>query len=153
MIMLEDFRRDPVAYPLKTPSGKIEIFSETIAGFGYEDCPGHPAWLEPLEWLGNTEAYPLHMISNQPRDKLHSQLDHGPISQSGRLDGREPCLMNIEDAVARGLVGGQLVRIFNGPVLPRCSSVTKSCKASFRLPPALGLIQKVILALTAIPTF
>lgn len=114
MIMLEDFCRDPVAYPLKTPSGKIEIFSETIAGFGYKDCPGHPAWMEPLEWLGNAKAYPLHMISNQPRDKLHSQLDHGPISQSGRLEGREPCLMNIEDAVARGLVAGQVVRIFNG---------------------------------------
>ena len=26
-------------------SGKIEIFSQRIAGFGYADCPGHPAWL------------------------------------------------------------------------------------------------------------
>ena len=29
-----------------TPSGRIELFSETIEGFGYDDCPGHPAWLE-----------------------------------------------------------------------------------------------------------
>jgi len=113
-IMLQDFRSDPVAHPLKTPSGKIEIFSETIAGFGYDDCPGHPAWMEPLEWLGNTRSYPLHMISNQPRDKLHSQLDHGSVSQSGRIAGREPCLMHSADARARGLVEGQVVRIFNG---------------------------------------
>ena len=41
----------PTATPLRTPSGKVEIFSETIDGFGYDDCPGHPAWLEPAEWL------------------------------------------------------------------------------------------------------
>lgn len=112
-IMLEDFRADPTAHPLKTPSGRIEIFSETIAGFDYEDCPGHPAWMEPLEWLGAVQDYPLHMISNQPSHKLHSQLDHGAVSQEARIDGREPCLMNKADAAARGLVAGQTVRIFN----------------------------------------
>ena len=35
----------PTATPLPTPSGRIELFSETIAGFGYADCPGHPTWL------------------------------------------------------------------------------------------------------------
>lgn len=112
-IMLEDFRTDPLANPLKTPSGKIEIFCDTIASFGYEDCPGHPVWLEPLEWLGQTEGYPLHMISNQPRDKLHSQLDHGTLSQAGRIAGREACLMHSTDAAARGLLEGQVVRLFN----------------------------------------
>ncbi|WP_227268452.1 molybdopterin guanine dinucleotide-containing S/N-oxide reductase [Roseobacter weihaiensis] len=112
-IMLEDFRADPVAHPLKTPSGRIEIFSETIAGFDYADCPGHPVWLEPLEWLGAVQDYPLHMISNQPSHKLHSQLDHGAVSQGARIDGREPCLMNGADAAARGLKAGQTVRVFN----------------------------------------
>ena len=51
-VMLADFRADPAAHPLKTPSGKIEIFSEKIASFGYDDCPGHATWLEPIEWLG-----------------------------------------------------------------------------------------------------
>ena len=37
------FRRDPEPRPLPTPSGKIEIASATIAGFGYADCPGHPS--------------------------------------------------------------------------------------------------------------
>lgn len=43
---LRSFREDPAANPLKTPSGKIEIWSETIDGFGYSDwgrCPaGRP---------------------------------------------------------------------------------------------------------------
>ena len=41
-IPFADFREDPEGAALKTPSGKIEIYSETIAGFGYDDVPGHP---------------------------------------------------------------------------------------------------------------
>ncbi|NCW52737.1 MAG: Asp-tRNA(Asn)/Glu-tRNA(Gln) amidotransferase GatCAB subunit C, partial [Rhodobacteraceae bacterium] len=40
IIMLSDFRADPVAHPLTTPSGKIEIFNRTVADFGYDDCLG-----------------------------------------------------------------------------------------------------------------
>ena len=47
-----EFRADPVRAPLGTPSGRIEIFSAAIDGFGYPDCPGHPTWLPPTEWLG-----------------------------------------------------------------------------------------------------
>lgn len=112
-VMMEAFRRDPEANPLKTPSGKIEVFSETVAGFGYADCPGHPAWMEPGEWLGNVQTYPLHMISNQPRTKLHSQLDHGSVSRANQIDGREPLTMHPDDAAARNLRDGQIVRIFN----------------------------------------
>src|SRR5262249_50745510 len=48
-VLIADFRADPARHPLGTPSGRIELFSEKIAGFGYEDCPGHPVWLEPAE--------------------------------------------------------------------------------------------------------
>lgn len=112
-VMLSDFRADPEANALATPSGRIEIFSDTIDGFGYDDCPGHPAWFEPLEWLGNARADQLHLISNQPRNKLHSQLDHGAVSRADRIDGREPVLMHPDDAAARGLAQGQKVRIEN----------------------------------------
>ena len=90
--MLAAFRADPGSNPLKTPSGKIEIFSEKIASFGYDDCPGHAAWLEPIEWLGvkTAERYPLHMLSDQPADKLHSQLDHSPHARATKVKGRQP---------------------------------------------------------------
>jgi biotin/methionine sulfoxide reductase len=113
IIMLSDFRADPVAHPLATPSGKIEIFSRTVEDFGYEDCPGHPVWQEPYEWLGNVDCYPLHLISNQPKDKLHSQLDHGSVSKSKKIAGREPLHIQPEDAALRGLKNGDLVRVFN----------------------------------------
>jgi biotin/methionine sulfoxide reductase len=115
VVMLEAFREDPAAHPLRTPSGKLEIFSETIAGFGYDDCPGHPVWLEPREWLGAGLAarYPLHMISNQPRTRLHSQLDPGKTSRSSKIADREPIWIHPEDAAARGIATGDVVRVFN----------------------------------------
>ncbi|HEY3687249.1 MAG TPA: molybdopterin-dependent oxidoreductase [Streptosporangiaceae bacterium] len=114
-VLLGDFRTDPDAFPLDTPSGRIEVFSETIAGFGYDDCPGHPSWLEPEEWLGAAAAarYPLHLIANQPRARLHSQLDIGEHSRKSKIAGREPVRLHPDDAAARGLHDGDPVRIFN----------------------------------------
>lgn len=112
---LERFRADPLRYPLPTPSGRIEIFSSTIAGFGYDDCPGHPAWLAKQEWLGSPRAvqFPLHLISNQPRTRLHGQYDHGVTSRRSKIHGREPARMNPLDANRRGIEPGSVVRIFN----------------------------------------
>ncbi|MEE3098335.1 MAG: molybdopterin-dependent oxidoreductase [Pseudomonadota bacterium] len=111
--LMADFRADPVGKPLRTPSGKIEVFSSTIAGFGYADCPGHPVWIPPHEWAGSAGTYPLHLLSNQPKDKLHSQLDgFGPAQESKRA-GRGELLMHPEDAAARGLTDGDVVRVFN----------------------------------------
>ena len=113
-VMLQAFRDDPVANPLKTPSGRIEIFSETVAGFAYDDCPGHPVWREPYEWLGRADPrYPLHLISNQPKDKLHSQIDHGSVSRAKKIHGREPVHLHPDDAASRGLADGDIVRLFN----------------------------------------
>jgi biotin/methionine sulfoxide reductase len=114
-VMLAKFREDPEKHPLKTPSGKIEIFSEAIASFGYDDCPGHATWIEPIEWLGSktAERYPLHMLSDQPSDKLHSQLDHSPYARSTKIKGRQPIALHPDDAAARGVAAGDLVRVFN----------------------------------------
>ena len=57
--------------------------------FGYDDCPGHPVWLEPAEWLGSplAERYPLHLVSNQPAAKLHSQYDLGRTAEAAQVGG------------------------------------------------------------------
>ena len=109
---LELFREDPQAHPLGTPSGKIEIFSATIASFGYDDCIGHPCWFDRDELLGSGR-YPLHLVSNQPRTRLHSQYDHGVTSREAKIQGREAARMNPADAAARGIASGQVVRIYN----------------------------------------
>ena len=114
-ILFAAFRADPKADALKTPSGKIEIFSETIAGFGYNDCPGHPTWLEPVEWLGSNKAaaYPLHLISNQPSTRLHSQLDCATVSRGAKMTDREPIWLHPNDAAARAISDGDVVRVYN----------------------------------------
>ena len=111
--MFSAFRANPEANPLKTPSGKIEIFSARIASFNLEDCPGHPVWQEPIEWAGSATKYPLHMLSDQPDRRLHSQLDPSPWSAAGKINGRQPISMHPTDAAARNLTDGQLVRVFN----------------------------------------
>ena len=113
--LLQGFRADPEGSPLPTPSGKIEIFSETIDGFAYDDCPGHPTWMEPYEWLGSAAAadHPLHLMTNQPSTRLHSQLDNGPVSRGSKVQGREPVRIHPDDAAARGIADGDIVRLFN----------------------------------------
>lgn len=115
VVMLDEFRRAPAKHPVSTPSGRIEIFSETIAGFGLPDCAGHPIWLEPAEWLGARKPHDdrLHLISDQPVRRLHSQLDASPHSSAGKVKGREPIYLNPADADKRGIIEGALVEVFN----------------------------------------
>ncbi|WP_340107273.1 molybdopterin guanine dinucleotide-containing S/N-oxide reductase [Pikeienuella sp. HZG-20] len=120
VVMFEAFRADPDAAPLITPSGKIEIFSEVIDGFGLDDCPGHPTWLEPHEWLGSADAAAdgegagaLHLISDQPARKLHSQLDASAHSRAAKVDGREVMDINPADAAERGIADNDVVELYN----------------------------------------
>ncbi|MCV7278594.1 molybdopterin guanine dinucleotide-containing S/N-oxide reductase [Mycolicibacterium flavescens] len=115
LTLLADYRADPAAHRLGTPSGRIEIFSADIDGFGYDDCAGHPKWFEPSEWLKSPRAtqFPLHLLANQPASRLHGQLDGGAVSQASKIQGREPIRMHPSDAAARGLSDGDIVRVFN----------------------------------------
>ena len=105
------FRRDPVAAPLPTPSGKIKIASAKIAGFGYADCPGHPTSLPPAE--GPNSRFSLQLIANQPATRLHSQLDFGATSLKSKINGREPVRIHPQDAAPRGIGDGDIVRLYN----------------------------------------
>lgn len=113
--LLSRFRADPAGAPLGTPSGRVELFSERLDGFGYPDCPPHPTWLEPREWLGGERArrFPLLLIANQPRTRLHSQLDHGATSQASKVAGREPIRLHPDDAATRGIADGDVVLVSN----------------------------------------
>lgn len=104
------FRTDPETHPLATPSGKIEIFSEVIESFGYDDCRGHPRWFGTAH---TDDRYPLHLVCNQPYSRLHSQLDYGEFSRSTKINGREPVRINPADAAERGISDRDIVRLFN----------------------------------------
>ena len=112
-IMFEDFRNNPIKNSLSTPSGKIEITSNTIRNFKLKDCKGHPTWIEPYEWLGKKENFPLHLISNQPEYRLHGQLDNAKYSLNNKIKNREPVLINSRDAEDRNIKDNDIVLIFN----------------------------------------
>lgn len=109
------FRQNPDHAPLKTPSGRIEITSSTIAAFeGTHRIFPHPAWYEPVEWLGGAgPQFKFHLISGQPADKLHSQLDHGQVSRAAKVKGRTPLHIHPEDAAGLGLSEGDCLRVYN----------------------------------------
>lgn len=110
-----DFREDPLLNPVATPSGKFEIFSRQIEKYQYADCPAHPTWMEPVERLGGamSDKYPLHVSSAHSDDRLHSQLNNTWLRNKYEVNGREPVWINTEDAKARGIESGDVVRLFN----------------------------------------
>jgi biotin/methionine sulfoxide reductase len=109
------FRDDPLAHRLQTPSGKIELTSTAIGAFGYAEVGAMPAWREPVEWLGAPLAarFPLHLVSTQPADKLHSQMDASGESMRGKTAGRNTLWMHPDDARARAIADGDVVRVHN----------------------------------------
>ncbi|MGD1877072.1 MAG: molybdopterin-dependent oxidoreductase [Kiloniellaceae bacterium] len=109
---MQRYHADPVANALSTPSGKIEISSAVVERAG---LPPHPAWVEPEEWLGAPQAAvnPFQLVANQPRGKLHSQLDFGATAMGLKRNGRERARMNPDDAARLGIAEGDVIRIYN----------------------------------------
>lgn len=113
-VTFADFREDPILNALGTPSGLIEIYSQTIEKMGYKDCAAHPKWFEPIEWLGmKNKPAQFHMLSIHPFDRLHSQQNNTRLRDYYAVAGREPIVINTKDAAKLGIKDGDLVRVFN----------------------------------------
>ena len=126
---LRKFFENPEANPLTTPSGKLEFFSERLARHFPEDRerPPIPKWIENGvthdERLSSkrTERYPLLLMSNHPRWRLHAQCDditwirEIPTAKVLGVDGYmyEPLWINSVDAEKRGIKNGDIIKIFN----------------------------------------
>lgn len=103
---------DPANNPFPTPSGKIEIFSQEIAGWNNPDIPPVPKYLETWESRSDPLAkkYPLQMITTHFKRRAHSQFENVPW-----LKELEPqaILISSADAQARGIKDGDRVLVFN----------------------------------------
>ncbi|OBU20568.1 trimethylamine-N-oxide reductase TorA [Photobacterium kishitanii] len=113
----ESFRTEPDLEPLGTASGLIEIYCKTIADMGYNDCQGHPMWFEKTERSHGgprSDRFPINMQSTHPKDRLHSQLcSSTDFRATYAVADREPIFINTEDAKARGIQSGDIVRVYN----------------------------------------
>lgn len=78
-IAFEDFRRDPENYPLKTPSGKIEIFSKQLYDLNNpEEIPPIPKYIQ--EWESPFDSEPR---SHEDTENLKLRDLHRPNALSG----------------------------------------------------------------------
>ena len=120
VIPLKAFRDDPVANPLNTPSGKIEIFSSNLYAMSKD-------W--PMEGLGNVitplpeyvasrempgdplqEKYPLQCIGHHFKQRTHSSYGNSPWLKEAHP---QTVWINPIDAGARGIKDGDDVRVYN----------------------------------------
>ena len=110
-VAFADQVRDPVAHPFSTPSGKIEIYSTSIAAnpdpHGLGRIPPIPTWIPPHL---TDPRHPLELISPKSRARTHSIHDNQDAL--ARVD-RQDVWIHPEDAAARGIADGQTVRVFN----------------------------------------
>ena len=146
-----DFREDPILNALGTPSGLIEIYSETIANMGYDDCKGHAMWFEPVEWLGMKDrSADIHLLNPHPSVRLHSQLGTTSLRDIYAVANREPILINSKDAAKRGIKTGDIVRVFNarGEILAGAvvtddvsANVARLCEGAWYDPNENGLCK------------
>ena len=119
VVPLADFRADPEAHPLPTPSGKIEIYSAELAaladGWTLPDGDVITALPEYVDtWEGPRdplrERYPLQLIGHHYKGRVHSSYANVPWLQEAHP---QDVWINPADAAARGIENGDLVRVRN----------------------------------------
>jgi trimethylamine-N-oxide reductase (cytochrome c) len=126
---LSEFCEDPDKHPLKTPSGKLEFYSQNLAKHFPDDDerPPVPHWIEKGEshderiTSERAKKYPLLMMSNHGRWRVHAQCDDIPWTREAPTckvkgpDGYnyEPLWMNPADAFARGIENGDVIKVYN----------------------------------------
>jgi molybdopterin guanine dinucleotide-containing S/N-oxide reductase-like protein len=98
--------------PLPTPSGKIELFSEALAGAGLD---GLPDFVAPAEsrWSKGAEVYPLELLGRKNDNYMNSTFANLPGHR--KMEARTSQCLEIHplDAKPRGLADGDRVRVFN----------------------------------------
>jgi anaerobic dimethyl sulfoxide reductase subunit A len=103
--------RDPEHHRFSTPSGKIEIYSKTLAAnpdpYGLGSIPPIPTWIAPTP---APVRYPLSLCTPKSRARTHSI--HGNQPGLARVD-RDDVWLHPIDATSRGITDGQRVRVFN----------------------------------------
>jgi anaerobic selenocysteine-containing dehydrogenase len=114
------FHRDPESRPflpytsgsLPTPSGKIELYSETLAAAGQDALPG---FVPPVEsrWGATAKKYPLELLARKSDNYMNSTFANHPGHRKMETRTNQRVEMHPTDAEARGLSEGDLVRVFN----------------------------------------
>ncbi len=103
-VALAGFRADPLAHPLRTPSGRIEITHAEAEAY---ELPTIPAYVEDSD---APTGYPLQLITPHSKLRSNSCLHANPWLQ--RLEPHAAWI-HPSDAATRGIAGGDVVQVYN----------------------------------------
>lgn len=104
-----------------TPSGRCEFHSARLAAQGLDPLPDHVPNAEPG---GTHPDYPLAMISPPARHFLNSTFVN--VQSLRDIEGQPLLEIHADDATARGIRSGQMVRVFNERGEYRCAAEVSS---------------------------
>jgi anaerobic selenocysteine-containing dehydrogenase len=119
-ITLEQLRSGPVLSPafaevafadlrFPTPSGRIELWADDArARWGLDELP---VFFEPAERPEPGGRYPLHLLTPNTKNRIHSQF--GNLETIRRMAPSPFVAMHPDDAAARSLAEGDAARVFN----------------------------------------
>jgi anaerobic dimethyl sulfoxide reductase subunit A len=127
-----DFHRDPDNYPLPTPSGKIEIFSQHLNDLGQPELiPAIPKYIPEWESPFGPEAqrYPLQAIGHHTLARVHSTHANNDWLQEAFP---QRVFINPLDAAERGLSNGEFARVFNDR-----GAIVLPCRVTERIMPGV----------------
>lgn len=119
-VAYQAFRNDPEANPLKTPSGKIEIYSSQLAEIAASWELEKDETISPLPVYASTfdgwdaperETWPLQLFGFHFKARTHSSYGNIDILKAAC---RQEVWINPIDAQKRGIASGDMVRVFNG---------------------------------------
>ncbi|MBU5263410.1 molybdopterin oxidoreductase family protein [Bacillus atrophaeus] len=99
-------KRDKPLFPgkLPTPSGKIELYSDTMKKDGFPPVPTHIP-------LAEDEDYPLMYVPGPNHNFLNSTFSNN--AKHIKLEKEPKLFMNTQDAKERGIEDGERVLIWN----------------------------------------
>ena len=92
-----------------TPSGKIEIRSETLAQLGIDPLPSYTPEKEGVNTA--TSRYPLQVISAATHYFIGASFQH--VVRLQEMMSRQTFELSPADAESRGIADGELCRLFN----------------------------------------
>ncbi|ELY4393532.1 DMSO/selenate family reductase complex A subunit [Cronobacter sakazakii] len=111
-VAFEENIRDPDNHPFPTPSGKIEIFSKRLWEMNHPEIPALSHYVPAKEGPEDAlrDKYPLQLITWKGKNRANSTQYANPWLQEVQ---RQQLWINPQDAHARGIQQGDLVRIYN----------------------------------------
>ncbi len=99
---------EPEAQEFRTPSGRLEFYSEQMAASG---LPPMPDWQPDPDEERDAARWPLRLLTAPGYFQAHTA--YAGVEFLRRREGPPCCILHPDEAARRGLADGAKVRLFN----------------------------------------